>query len=134
MHIHAGHLNLNASPAGPHASSSVLAARRAEETRKRLSAASSELDAASSSESDWMITAWAGGNAASNPDQSSRDQSSRNPSSSDSASLNLPAHDLRAHDLPESSTLSRDLGTQESDSSIESLRSIPAAGPVSYWA
>ena len=75
MHIHGGHMNPNASLGGAHAASSALAARRAEETRKKLFATSSELDAAANTEGSWMVTAWSGGNAASTPDRSSQDQS-----------------------------------------------------------
>lgn len=74
MHIHGGHLNTNSSLSGAHAASSALTARRAEETRKKLFAVSSEPDAMASSEDAWMVTAWAGGNAASTPDRSSPGQ------------------------------------------------------------
>jgi hypothetical protein len=66
MHIHGGHMNPNASLTGAHGSASALAARRAEETRKKLFATASELDAGSNAEGAWMVTAWAGGNSAAN--------------------------------------------------------------------
>jgi hypothetical protein len=75
MHIHGGQMNPNSSLSGAHAASSALAARRAEEIRKKLFAASSEPDAMASSEGAWMVTAWAGGNAASTPDRSFQNQS-----------------------------------------------------------
>jgi hypothetical protein len=59
-------MNSNASLTGAHGSASALAARRAEETRKKLFATASELDAGSGSEGAWMVTAWAGGNSAAN--------------------------------------------------------------------
>jgi hypothetical protein len=64
MHIHGGHMNPNASLNGAHGSAATLAARRAEETRKKLFGTASEIDAASSSEGGWMVTAWAGGDSA----------------------------------------------------------------------
>jgi hypothetical protein len=105
MHIHGGHLNPNSSLAGTHAASSALAARRAEETRKKLFAASSELDATSSTEGAWMVTAWAGGNGASTPDRSS--QGGADSPNSDSS---------------------------KSERELEELPRTAAAGPVSYWA
>ena len=105
MHIHGGHMNPNSSLSGAHAASSALAARRAEETRKKLFAASSELDATSSTESAWMVTAWAGGNAASTPNRSSQGGQSE---SSNSES--------------------------EAQSKSEGVSRTAATGPVSYWA
>lgn len=104
MHIHGGHMNPNASLGGAHAASSALAARRAEETRKKLFAASSEPDVTSSTESAWMVTAWAGGNAASTPDRSPLSQSGA-PNSESNA-----------------------------ESEVEAVPRTPATSPVSYWA
>ena len=109
MHIHGGHTNPNSSLSGAHAASSALAARRAEETRKKLFAASSELDATASSESAWMVTAWAGGNAASTPDRSS------------------PG-------LSESSKPGASKSEPEAEPEVETLPRIAATGPISYWA
>jgi len=117
MHIHGGHLNPNSSLGGANAASSALAARRAEEIRKKLFATSSELDAASSTEGAWMVTAWAGGNAASTPDRSSHGQS-------ESESLNSRP----SNSSPSNSRLS------ESESELEEFPRAAAAGPVSYWA
>ena len=58
MHIHGGHMNPNVSTGGAQA---ALAARRAEETRKKLFASSAEIDALSTGEGAWMVNAWAGG-------------------------------------------------------------------------
>jgi len=104
MHIHGGHMNPNSSLSGAHAASSALAARRAEETRKKLFATSSELDATATSEGAWMVTAWAGGNAASTPDRSSPGQSESSKSES------------------------------EAQSEVEGVPRTAATGPVSYWA
>ena len=104
MHIHGGHMNPNSSLSGAHAASSALAARRAEETRKKLFAASSELDATSSTESAWMVTAWAGGNAASTPDRSTQSQSGASNSES------------------------------KAESEVEAVPRTAATRPVSYWA
>jgi hypothetical protein len=104
MHIHGGQMNPNSTLSGAHAASSALAARRAEETRKKLFSASSELDAAVSSESAWMVTAWAGGNAASTPDRSSQNQSGASNSESNA------------------------------ESEVEAVPRTPATGPISYWA
>ena len=104
MHIHGGQMNPNASLGGTHAASSALAVRRAEETRKKLLATSSELDATASTEAAWMVTAWAGGNAASTPDRSG--QSAQN---------------------------SSETAEPDTDEMVRIQRA-PAAGPVSFWA
>ena len=104
MHIHGGQMNPNSSLRGAHAASSALAARRAEETRKKLFASSSEPDAMASTEGAWMVTAWAGGNAASTPDRSPQSQSGASNSESNA------------------------------ESEVEAVSRTPATGPVSYWA
>lgn len=104
MHIHSGYMN--SSLGGTHAASSALAARRAEETRKKLLATSSELDATASTEGAWMVTAWAGGNGASTPDRSSQNQSSQGQS---------------------------EASTSEAREGEEIQRTPPAAA-ISYWA
>jgi hypothetical protein len=109
MHIHGGHMNPNASLTGAHSSASALAARRAEETRKKLFATASELDAGSSSESAWMVTAWAGGNSAANQG-SSQDSSPNRPSISGISDQTKTV--AEADDLPHTAL----------------------ARPVSYWA
>ena len=58
MHIGAAHLHSHMGQ--PPGNASAVAAKRAEETRKKLFAASEELDAASTAESAWMIGAWSG--------------------------------------------------------------------------
>jgi hypothetical protein len=90
MHIHGGHMNPNASLNGAHGSAATLAARRAEETRKKLFGTASEIDAASSSEGAWMVTAWAGGNSAAGQG-SSQDSSPNRPDNSDQSKSSAAA-------------------------------------------
>ena len=91
MHIHSG--QMNSSLAGTHAASSALATRRAEETRKKLLATSSELDAMASTEGAWMVTAWAGGRGASTPDHSPQNQSTQHQSSQDQSTASTSGGD-----------------------------------------
>lgn len=57
MHISSAHLHGHAG----HSTSAVgWAAKRADETRKKLFSAAEELDAAATAESAWMIGAWGG--------------------------------------------------------------------------
>jgi hypothetical protein len=106
MHIHGGQMNPNTSLNGTHGSASAQAARHAEETRKKLFARASELDAATSSEGAWMVTAWAGGNSAANQ-ESDRDSSQ---------------HRFSSSDQPKPSA------------EIEELPHTASARPVSFWA
>jgi hypothetical protein len=107
MHIRGGHMNPNPSLGG--AQASAQAACLAEQTRKKLFAASTELDAPSTSESAWMVTAWAGGGSAPN-------QQDQQPSGHESS--------------PESSQSTN----QESSQASRYEPGIRATGPVSFWA
>ena len=61
MHIGGAHLHGHAGqPMAGAMSASAVAAKRAEETRKKLFASSEELDATATAESAWMIGAWSG--------------------------------------------------------------------------
>jgi len=102
---------MNSSLGGTHAASSAMATRRAEETRKKLLATSSELDATASTEGAWMVTAWAGGNGASTPDRSSQNRSNQDQSSKGQS----------------------EVSTSEAREGEEIQRTPPAA-TVSYWA
>jgi len=65
MHIHVGQMNAVQSAHGAH-SSTALAARRAEETRKKLFTSAMEPELTATADSPWVISqagAWAGGNA-----------------------------------------------------------------------
>jgi hypothetical protein len=111
MHIHGGQMNPSTSLSGAHGSAaSALAARRAEETRKKLFSRASELDAATSSEGGWMVTAWAGGNSAA-------DQKSNQGSNQDSSQ-----HRFSSSDQPKPSA------------EVEELPHTASARPVSFWA
>jgi hypothetical protein len=114
MHIHGGNMNPNLSLGGAHASSSAQAARRAEETRKKLFAASSELDATSSTESAWMISAWAGGDSPANHG-SSHDSGQDHP---DSHLVSFPAKSDQFRASAE----------------VEQVSRTASARPVSFWA
>jgi hypothetical protein len=103
MHIHGGQLNSHVAAGAAHASEAALAARRAEATRKKLLASASELDALNSSDSSWMIQAWAGGNTPAN----------QNAHGSQGQAENSPAPDS-SPELPPVS------------------RTAPS-GPVSFW-
>jgi hypothetical protein len=62
MHIHGAPPNLGLSLHSSGLSNAELSAQQAAATRKKLLASASGLEATSSPESAWMITAWGGGN------------------------------------------------------------------------
>lgn len=120
MHIHAGNMNPHPSLAG--AQQSTLVARRADETRKKLFAASAELDAVSTSESAWMITAWAGG--------------SQSGEGAGGGSDGKQASDREASGQSSSpySGQQGNASQHTSSAKAEEAPHMPGAGPVSFWA
>jgi len=90
MHIHGGHMNPSPSLNGAHG---TAAARRAEETRKKLFAKSSELDAASGSDGGWMVTGWAGGISGANQ-SSGQDSGADHRSNSGQSSASMQGEEL----------------------------------------
>jgi len=110
----------------------ALAARRAEETRKKLFASSAEIDALSTTEGSWMVNAWAGGGSGGN--------------GSGDGSGYSPGHD-RALDPQVSSQAASQGANQLSNPALPIVSSSPASsayggeaprtprtGPVSFWA
>ncbi|WP_263358234.1 hypothetical protein [Acidicapsa ligni] len=65
MHIHSGQISPSQTNSA-HASTAATAARQSEATRKKLFASASELDATASTETSWMVTAWAGKDSSAN--------------------------------------------------------------------
>ena len=143
MHIHAGHMNLNPSTGGAHA---ALAARRAEETRKKLFASSAEIDALSSSEGAWMADAWtgrgsggndSGGNGpngnGSGPNQGGGQGSDQTPNQLASSQASGQALGQVAGQL---SNQTPPVATSSHASSAygDEVPRTPPAGPVSFWA
>lgn len=150
MHIAAGHMN-------PHAtqnsvSASVLAARRADETRRKLAAASAELDAVPTSESAWIIDAWSGGNSPGgnsssgrHPGQHHQQSGPESISASGGISISEQAVSLSAVQagFQSSTQIVNQIVAEASRPPLvssalppsgEELRRTPATGPVSFWA
>ena len=153
MHIAAGHMNPHATQSS--VSASVLAARRADETRRKLAAASAELDAIPTAESAWIIDAWSGGNSGSHhsgqhPNQEldeGTSQASLSPSSLSSPSLSssdqIVSLSAAQAGFQSSAQVANQIAAQSSrpllvsdqlPASGEEIRRTPATGPVSFWA
>jgi hypothetical protein len=137
VHIHGGHMNPNVSTGGAQA---ALAARRAEETRKKLFASSAEIDALSTGEGAWMVNAWAGGGSGGDGSgHNSRDSSGHgqgygqalepqalNQASSQAASQGASLLSSQALPIVSSSAASPAYGDE--------VQRTPPTGPVSFWA
>jgi hypothetical protein len=147
MHIAAAHMNPHAAHSS--VSASVLAARRADETRRKLASASTELDAVPTSESAWMIDAWSGGGSGGHSPDRHSDQhphqqldqgtGQASASSSDQISGLSPVQagfQSSAQVVNQIATAaSRPLLTSGPlPPSGEEIRRTPATGAVSFWA
>src|ERR1700722_11328237 len=121
----------------------ALAARRAEETRRKLFASSAEIDAVSNSESAWMISAWAGGGSGSGSgpgsghSQPADDQQASIRSVSQAGTLagsqaaSEAASQLSMQGL---SMQDRPALPRSSSPDIDEVPRTHAAGKVSFWA
>jgi hypothetical protein len=144
MNPHAAHSSVSAS---------VLAARRADETRRKLAAASAELDAVPTSESAWMIDAWSGsrsggGSGGHPPDQHS-DQHPHQQLDPGAGQASVSSSDQIAGlsavqaGFQSSAQVVNQIATEgsrplltsgELPPSGEEMRRTPATGAVSFWA
>jgi hypothetical protein len=120
MHIHGGHMNPSLNGSGARVSESALAARRAEETRKKLFSSASELEATSSTESAWMVGAWSGSGSGSGSGAGANtgSGSKTDPGSPRGAATPLPS----------------EAEEQQTWEEIQQLTRTPRSGPVSFWA
>jgi hypothetical protein len=136
MNPHAAHSSVSAS---------VLAARRADETRRKLAAASAELDAVPTSESAWMIDAWSGsrsgsGSGGQHPHQQLDPETGQASASSSDQIAGLSAVQAGFQSSAQvvnqiAAEGSRPLLTSGSlPPSGEEIRRTPATGAVSFWA
>jgi hypothetical protein len=116
MHIHGGNLNPNTQLQGSHRAQATLAARRAEDTRKRLSGSALELDALDSTESAWMISAWG---------------SNGRPEGDSQASQTVFSKPVMAKLGPPTAEAQADSVTM---SERKKVGEMPAPNVVSYWA
>lgn len=151
MHIAAAHMNPHA--AHTSVSASILAARRADETRRKLAAASAELDAVPTSEGAWMIDAWSGsrsgggsggGSEGHAPDQHPHQQLDQGTAqASASSSDQVAGLSAVQAGFQSSAQVVNQIATEGSrplltsgplPPSGEEIRRTPATGAVSFWA
>jgi len=145
MHIAAAHMNPHAAHSS--VSASILAARRADETRRKLAAASAELDAVPTSEGAWMIDAWSGsrsggGSEGHAPDQHPHQQLDQGTAQA-SASDQVAGLSAVQAGFQSSAQVVNQIATEGSrplltsgplPPSGEEIRRTPATGAVSFWA
>lgn len=141
MHIHGGHMNPNVSTGGAQA---ALAARRAEETRKKLFASSAEIDALSTGEGAWMVNAWAGGGSGGSGSEHGSGHNSRDSSghgqgygqAPEPQALNQVSSQAasQAASLLSSPALPIVSSSSASPAYGDEVQRTPPTGPVSFWA
>jgi hypothetical protein len=99
MHIHGAQQNLSHSLQSARESSADFAAQQAASTRKKLLSAAATIDAGSSAESAWMITAWDG-----NGSKSPASRGGSQPDAAEHAEPFNPAQPVQTTTPPAAST------------------------------